>query len=144
MTINVPSIRPLTALASIALIAAACSTAFLVGQSTRISQATAAGQTRNAVADVRADERATAAATLDAAREHAADRLDKRTHRLNTMWRKRIRRAVDKARKDGEAAGYSSGSADGYSSGKSDGYSEGYGEGNTDGYLDGFDDGYYW
>jgi flagellar biosynthesis/type III secretory pathway protein FliH len=155
MTINVPSIRPLTAFASIALIAAACSTAFLVGQSTRITDATAAEQTRTSVASVRADEQRKASAALVAADRAADKRLDQRVHRVNNMWRKRLRKAADKARADGTAAGYSSGSAAGYSSGsaagyssgksdgKAEGYSEGYGEGNLDGYFEGYDDGYY-
>ena len=137
MTIELSKRRLLLGLAAVALIAAACTAAFLAGQTTRISEADATGRAHTAVE--RAEDRAQEESDQRAAaiRRYEAHRLDQRVHRLNTMWRKRVRHAADKAREDGfsngSAAGYSSGSADGYADGNADGYDEGHDDGLEDG-----------
>jgi len=134
VTISIRTIVRTTVL--IALVAAACAVAFLAGQGTRISEATAEQRTNDRIEKVNAHHKAELEASVDAALADAKRLEQKRVKGLNKMWRDRItrmkrkhersmERAVENAREAGIDAGYATGSAAGYSSGKEEGVEEG-------------------
>lgn len=137
MTIQISGRKLLVGVLAIMMIAAAGYIAFLVGQMTRITEADATARTNTQVE--RAIERTVEAdvkkadARVAATKRADNKRLDTRVHRLNKMWRGRLSRAKDEARRAGEAAGYSSGQSEGYSSGQSAGFSSGHSAGVDEG-----------
>ena len=135
MTITINRRKLLVAGLAVAIIAAACYIAFLVGQTTRITEATATTRTATAVtaAVKRADGKHVAAMKAAKAAAHKHER--KRVAYVYAKWRKRVKQlkrqnaaAVTAARN----AGYASGSSAGFSSGHAAGRDEGYGEGAHD------------
>jgi uncharacterized protein HemX len=116
----------------VALVAAACAVAFLAGQGTRLTEATANNRVKTTVERVNAQHAKELEDKLATAAKEAKAAEQKRVGRLNKMWRGRIarmkrkherqlERQVDAARAAGINVGYASGSADGYSEGADDG-----------------------
>jgi predicted membrane metal-binding protein len=125
VTITISSKKLVVGLLAVLMIAVACYIAFLAGQTTRITEATAAARTKTQVST--AVERTVKAETAKrqaqvkkvkaAARKHEA----KHVKRLASKFRKRLAREIAAARD----AGYSSGQSVGFTSGKQQGVEEG-------------------
>ena len=133
MTITISGRKLLVAGLAVVMIAAACYVAFLVGQTTRVTEADAQSRAtravQKAVERTKADENAKRLAELKRVRTAARKHETRRVKMNNRSWRRRLARETEKARQEGVNSGYSSGQSVGFSSGKEEGQEEGFEEG---------------
>lgn len=136
----------LSTLVAVAVVAGIGIGAFLVGRASRPSDQEVASKLQAAAETAR----------VNYGKREQASLLAQRTE-LRAQFRKKMKKAVDKAQNEGyvsgQQQGYSSGQAVGYSSGSAEGKEEGKKEGKqqglrvgrqqgeVEGYLTGFDDG---
>jgi len=128
LTFQVTKRTLVRSLALLAVVAAACSVAFLAGQSTRLTEATATERVTTTVKATSARLTAEHTDELKRAAKAAHRHEQTRVRRTNQMWRGRVSKMNREHKREVEeaaATGYSSGSAAGYSSGNAAGVEEG-------------------
>lgn len=144
MTIHLSRRKLVVGFLAVVMIAAACYIAFLVGQTTRITEADATSRTNTAVEKAvrtaRGEETAKRHVEVKAAKTAARKHETRRVKKLNRRWKSRLARETEKARQAGVNSGYASGQTAGFASGREQGEASGREEGFEDGLDAGSDE----